>query len=184
MPSAATRPPLTYATKTGRAAWLELAKFASHHTVDPVGMLQCLPGIFPVLYARGKMRRINWSGAPTWRPFAVCQRDPVTTAFGKMQFAGVAAPASSVMNAMERPIFSKRSRQRPSGKDEEPCRPARAKWRTVRRYEVSGAIDSPATRFAAIRNEARLATPEAVIVVRDEHAAEVTRRARTSKPTP
>jgi hypothetical protein len=29
MPSATARPPFAYATKTGRAAWLELTKFAS-----------------------------------------------------------------------------------------------------------------------------------------------------------
>src|SRR5438552_629489 len=121
IPSAATRPPLTYATKTGRAAWLELAKFASHHTVDPVGMPQCLPGIFPVLYGRGKMRRIVASGAPTWRPFAVCPREPVTSASPKnVHFTGVAAPAACVKNVEDSPIFSNLRRQRPSGKDEEP----------------------------------------------------------------
>src|SRR5919201_1831459 len=72
MPRATTRPPFTYATKTGRAAWLELTRYPSHHTVDPVGMLQCLPGIFPVLYGRGKSRRIDATVAPTWRPFAEC----------------------------------------------------------------------------------------------------------------
>jgi hypothetical protein len=128
MPRATTRPPFTYATKTGRAAWLELTRYPSHHTVDPVGMLQCLPGIFPVLYGRGKSRRIDATVAPTWRPFAVCQREPVTTAFGEnLHFAGVALPAASVMNEMERPIFSNLSRQRPSGNDEEPRWPARAK---------------------------------------------------------
>src|ERR687888_1091848 len=119
IPSATTRPPLTYAAKTGRAAWLELTRYASHHTVDPVGMLQCLPGIFPVLYGRGKRRRSDWNVAPTWRPFGVCQRGVVTTAIGEnLQFAGV-APSARVMNVIERPILSKRRRHRPSGKDDE-----------------------------------------------------------------
>src|SRR5919109_2493028 len=99
MPSATTRPPLTYAVKTGRAAWLELTRYPSHHTVDPVGMLQCLPSVFPELYRRGKRRRIDATVAPTWRPFGVCQREPVTTTSGEnLHFAGVAAPTSSVMN--------------------------------------------------------------------------------------
>src|SRR6266496_3124838 len=128
IPSAATRPPLTYAARTGRAAWLELTWYASHHTVDPVGIPQCLPGIFPVLYGRGKRRRIDASDAPTWRPFAVCQREPVTTASRKnVQFAGVAPPSASVLKVAKRPIFSNRSRQRPAGKDEEPRWPVRAK---------------------------------------------------------
>jgi hypothetical protein len=47
---------------------------------------------------RAQDDRIDGSGAPMWRPFAVCQRGPVATAFGRVQFAGVAAPASSVLS--------------------------------------------------------------------------------------
>src|SRR5436190_7490207 len=112
--------------RVGCAAWPGACD-VSHHSVDPVGMLQCRPVVLPELCARGKMRRNDASDAPTRRPFVVCQREPVTTAFGNVQLAGVAAPAASVMNVMERPIFSNRSRQRPSAKDEEPCGPARAK---------------------------------------------------------
>src|SRR5919201_4586944 len=128
IPSAATRPALTYATKIGRAAWLELDPPVSSHLVEPVGIPQCLPGIFPALNARGKMRRIDATDAPTWRPFAVCQREPVTSASPRnVHFAGVPAPAASVLNVAKRPISSNLNRQRPSGKDEVPCWPARAK---------------------------------------------------------
>ena len=43
--------PFTYAVNTDRATWLLLVEFASHHTVDPVGMLQCFPG-FSSFYMR------------------------------------------------------------------------------------------------------------------------------------
>jgi hypothetical protein len=70
-----------------------------------------LTGNLRRLVRRGKRRRIDWSGAPTWRPFAVCQREPVTTAIGEnLHLAGAAAPASSGMNEVERPIFSNLSR--------------------------------------------------------------------------
>jgi hypothetical protein len=121
IPRAATRPALTYATKIGRAAWLELAASVSSHLVEPVGMPQCLPGILPELSARGKRRCNEASGAPTRRPFAVCQREPVTCASPKcVQFAGVAVSATSVKNVVERPSFANLSRQEPLAKDEEP----------------------------------------------------------------
>jgi hypothetical protein len=74
------------------------------------------------------MRRNDASGAPTRRRFAVCQREPVTTAvIPNVQFAGVALSPASVMNEVERPIFSNLSRQRPSEKEEEPRWSARTK---------------------------------------------------------
>src|SRR5436190_19215253 len=95
IPSAATRPALTYATKIGRAAWLDRDPFVSSHLVEPVGIPQWLPGIFPALNARGKRRRIDAAVAPTWRPLAVCQREPVTSASPKnVHFTGVAAPVA------------------------------------------------------------------------------------------
>ena len=66
--------------------------------------------------------------APTWRPFAVCQREPVTSASPKnVHFTGVAALTACVKKVVKRPIFANLSRQRPWGKDDEPRWPARAK---------------------------------------------------------
>src|ERR671924_1959621 len=111
MPRATTLPPLTYAIKIDRAAWLELAPSVSSHLVDPTGTPQCLPRILPESKARGKMRRRDASVAPTRRPFAVCQDERVTTASPKnVHLAGVPAPAASVKNVVKRPIFSNLSR--------------------------------------------------------------------------
>jgi hypothetical protein len=71
-------------------------------------------------------------------------------------FAGVPAPGPSVMNVVERPIFSNLSRQRPSGKDEEPrcLLPLAGFEQHEARFVVEGGLSSssaPASSGVAVR---------------------------------